>query len=196
MLEKIFGSKARVKILKFFLFNNEKRSYIREIARNLDLQVNSARRELKNLEDLGLLVTSSETDKEGKKVKKQEKYYIVNKDFVLFEELRSLIIKAQVLHQKEFEEDLKKSGNLKLVVLTGMFVDSPKSKIDLLVVGQINRKKLKETISSLEKNLGREINYTFMSVREFQYRREITDVFLYDILENKKIIIVNELDVT
>jgi predicted nucleotidyltransferase len=107
-----------------------------------------------------------------------------------------LIIKAQVLHQKEFEEDLKKSGNLKLVVLTGMFVESPQSKIDLLVVGQINRKRLKETISSLEKNLGREINYTFMSVREFQYRREITDIFLYDILENKKIIIVNELDIT
>ncbi|MCD4694137.1 winged helix-turn-helix domain-containing protein [bacterium] len=196
MLEKIFGSKARVKILKFFLFNAEKRSYIREIARNLDLQVNSARRELKNLEDLGLLITSSEIDKEGKKVKKQEKYYVVNKKFVLFEELRSLIIKAQVLHQKEFEEDLKNSGNLKLVVLTGMFVESPQSKIDLLVVGQINRKKLKETISSLEKNLGREINYTFMSVREFKYRREITDVFLYDILENKKIIVVNELDVT
>ncbi|SRR6056297_2109549 len=197
MLERLFGSRARAKILKFFLFNTENRYYIRQVARHLELQVNSARRELNNLKDLGLLISGEEKKEAGKKKnKEQEKYFQVNKNFVLFEELRALIVKAQILYQKDFVTDLKKTGYIKLVVLTGLFVNNPHSPIDLLIVGRINKANLKKIIASLEKNLGREVNYTFMNNSEFKYRREITDVFLYNILENKKIVVLDELGVT
>lgn len=55
MLEKLFGSKARARLLKHFLLNSDQEFYIRQLARDLDLQVNSVRRELNNLEDFGLL---------------------------------------------------------------------------------------------------------------------------------------------
>lgn len=197
MLERLFGSRARAKILKLFLFNPESRYYIREVARNLNLQVNSARRELNNLQDFGLLVSGSEKKEVGgKKTKEQEKYFKVNKNFVLFEELRALIVKAQILYQKDFVKDLNRLGQVKLVVLTGLFVNNSFAPIDLLIVGRISKSNLARVISSLEKNLGREVNYTFMNTSEFKYRREITDVFLYNILENRKIVVVDELGVT
>lgn len=210
MLGQLFGSNARVKILKIFLFNPEEKYYIRELARKLKLQVNSVRRELDNLEKFGILIsganfnvdsvyTESLDGKEvaaGKQVKedKQEKkYYKANADFVLFEEIKSLIIKAQILYGQDFISKLKRAGNVRLLVLAGKFVNDHSAPIDLLIVGRFNKIKLVKLIKELEKELGREMNYTLMDTNEFRYRRDITDVFLYGILEGKNIVAVDEI---
>lgn len=218
MLGKLFGSNARVKILKLFLINPEKKFYVRELARDLKLQLNSVRRELENLEKFGLLMTVAADDKEKeddilvidvieaknkktakskiktKAIGQEKKYFKVNPEFVLFEELKSLILKAQVLYEEDFVKKVQKTGNTKVMVLSGFFVNDPEATVDLFLVGRFNRPKLVKLIEDLEEEMGREINYTIMEAREFKYRRDITDVFLYDILERRKIIVVNELD--
>lgn len=197
MLTRLFGSRARVKILKLFLFNPDQRFYIRQVARNLDLQVNSARRELDNLEGFGLLATGNKDGSQEKETKKrtQEKYYYVNKDFVLFGELRSLIAKAQVLYKKDFVENIKKIGSPQLVILSGLFVNNDKSPVDLLIVGKVEKKKVKKVIEKLEKELGAELNFTILSSSEFKYRRDITDVFLYNILETRNIVVLDKMGI-
>ncbi len=218
MLDKLFGSKARVKILKLFLLNPGKKYYIRQLSRDLKLQLNSVRRELSNLEQFGLLIsaTSCEEDKSGdegeelkklisgklvekKPVKKsasskqEKKYFQANTDFTLFEEIRALFIKAQVLYEKDFIIKLQKIGKPKLLILTGFFVGNENSKADILVVGQINKDKFARLIKDLEKELGRELNYTLMSTSEFKVRRDMTDVFLYQILESNKTVVIDEI---
>jgi len=221
MLGHLFGSKSRVKILKLFLLHPGEKYYIRQIARDLDLQLNSVRRELENLEDFGLLVSGSAMDKEdkepelaeilietaqknkGKKVSKEKeelmksekKYYQADKNFVLYREIRDLIVKAQILYEKDFVEKLAQIGKTKLLVFTGFFVNMDNAPVDMLIVGKFNKPKLFKMISDLEKDLGKEINFTLMDTQEFIYRRDITDVFLYGILEKKKIIVINELDI-
>ena len=44
--------------------------------------------------------------------------------------------------------------------------------------------------------MGRPINYTLMDMKEFKYRKDITDIFLYSILEGSKIIVVDEIGVS
>lgn len=224
MLSNLFGSKARAKILKIFLLNPEEKYYIRQLSRDLKLQVNSVRRELENLEKFGILISGAVIKRgegnagsraqDGKlssskmtgrisviknikniSEKHEKKYFKANANFILFKEVKSLIIKAQVLYGEDFFNKLKKAGNIKLLVLTGKFVDEPLSPVDLLIVGRANRTKLSRLIRELEKELGREVNFTLMSLREFKYRRDITDVFLYSILEGKKIIAVDEIGV-
>ncbi|OGF27598.1 hypothetical protein A2303_02935 [Candidatus Falkowbacteria bacterium RIFOXYB2_FULL_47_14] len=214
MLGKLFGSKARVKILKLFLLNPGKKYYIREMARDLKLQPNSVRRELENLEKFGLLTSavaegeikdedngeaSQNNKKTGRKTdepsKTDKKYFRVNADFVLFEEIKALIMKAQILYEKDFIEKLQKTGYLKLLILTGFFVNLPGVPVDLFIVGRLHRPGLLKVIKEMEGELGREINYTIMDTKEFRYRRDITDVFLYSILEAKKIVVIDELDV-
>lgn len=219
-LGKLFGSNARVKILKLFLINPDNKYYIRQLARQLKLQVNSVRRELENLEELGVLISGSvieerEEDHSGRGDEKtmssnmtgrfsiseapsekgEKKYYKANIDFILFEEIKSLIIKAQVLYGEDFFNNLKKVGNVRLLILTGKFVNDLSSPVDLLIVGRVNKIKLLKLIKDLEKELGREINFTLMDMREFKYRRDITDVFLYSILEGKKIVAVDEIGI-
>lgn len=215
MLGQLFGSNARVKILKLFLFNPEERYYIRELSRRLKLQVNSVRRELDNLEKFGILISGANVNtknedetkinskpKKGKIAsvkaaadKQEKKYYKANAEFVLFEEIKSLIIKAQILYGQDFIEKLRKAGSIKLLVLTGKFVNEIDVPIDLLIVGRFNKIKLKKLIKDLENELGREINYTLMDTKDFKYRRDITDIFLYSILEGKNIIAVDEIGV-
>ena len=201
MLIKLFGSNARAKILKIFLFQPDNKYYIRQLARDLNLQVNSVRRELDNLESFGLLTSEmgEGNNKDGGEIKKntkEKKYYKVDKDFPLFEDIKSLIVKSQILHKDEFVRKLKKVGNPKLLILTGIFVNKLDSMIDVLVVGKVNKESLKKIIVEMEKDVGREINFSLMNSAEFKYRREITDIFLYDILEGKNIIVIDEIGIT
>jgi hypothetical protein len=215
MLGRLLGSNSRVKILKLFLLHPEKYYYIRQIARDLKLQLNSVQRELENLEKFGILTSQFDVIKEvteemevektdvngnksGKKlaeVKQEKRYFKADKDFVLYEEIRSLIIKAQILYEKDFAVKIEKTGQPKLIILTGIFVNNPNSIIDVFVVGKFDRPKLLRVIKELEEELGREINFTVMDTKEFKYRRDITDVFLYTILEGKKFVVVDELGI-
>jgi DNA-binding transcriptional regulator YhcF (GntR family) len=227
MLNKLFGSNARVKILKLFLSNPEKKFYIRQIARDIELQLNSVRRELENLERFGLLCTVNPSEEEVRAAenyyehiatkgdllaseekkslvkknikpkktdlkKSEKKYFQANKDFILFEEIKSLITKARILYERDFIDKLNDVGSLKLVILTGYFVGVEGRPVDLLIAGRLNKPKVLGIIKELETELGRELNYTLMDSKELEYRQDITDVFLYDIFEGKKIIIVNE----
>lgn len=194
MLNKFFGSNTRVQILKLFLLHPDQKYYLRQLARDLKLQINSVNRELKNLEKFGLLMRSSNNnDQNGNSKQKniKRKYYKVNQEFVLFEEIKILIIKAQILYEKNFIDKLKKTGKFKFLALTGFFVNNQDSLTDLLIVGKTNKKKLLKVIKNLEKELNKNINFTLMDVNEFKYRKDITDVFLYNILEEKKIVILD-----
>ena len=218
MLGKIFGSNSRVKIMKYFLLNPEKSAYIRQLARDLNLQLNSVRRELENLEKFGLLVSGSgaemvdnkgvtgienssdpanikktKVDKSEMSAKFEKKFFRVNKDFVLFEEIKSLIIKAQVLYERDFVDKIKKTGKIRLLILSGFFVNNQNSPVDILIVGHLNKDKFVKMISDLEIELSREINYTILEPKEFRYRMDMTDKFLINIIEAKKLVIVNDI---
>lgn len=207
MLEKLFGSKSRVKILKLFLLNPAEKFYIRQLSRDLKLQLNSVRRELENLEKFGILTSDMKDEAETKDEKKEadgqtlprqgsggqeKKYFRANSNFVLFDEIKTLIVKAQILYEKDFVRKLHSIGKVKLLILTGLFVNNPSSLIDILIVGKINKVKLVKLIRELEVELGKEINFTVFDSQEFKYRRDITDIFLYGILDGRKLVVIDE----
>ena len=147
MLEKLFGSKARARLLKHFLLNSDQEFYIRQLARDLDLQVNSVRRELNNLEDFGLLSstgndsTKNDDLSNDSKVSglQERKYYRVRTDFILYSEIKSLIIKSQILAGESFIEKLKTVGEPQFILLSGLFVNNPSSPTDVLIVAKIKK---------------------------------------------------------
>lgn len=194
MLTKLFGSQARVKLLKIFVLNQDEKFYLRQLARDLKMQVNSIRRELENLQSFGLLSCDEEDSESEEKdrSKTEKKYYHVNQDFVLFSELKALIVKSQILSNNAFVEKIKLSCSPKVFILSGSLVSNPKSQTDILLVGRFNRDKLIPLINELEEDLGRELNYTIMDYREYSYRVDIADFFIYNIIHGKKIVVVDE----
>ena len=97
------------------------------------------------------------------------------------------------MNRKNLIEKIIQSGNISYLVLTGFFVNSVDSPTDILIVGKINKKIVNKIVSKLEKELNRNINYTIISKTEFFYRKDITDKFLYNILEGKKIVMIDKL---
>jgi len=225
MLDKLFGTKLRVKLLKLFVLHPNEKFSIKDITNRLGLPAVSTRKELDNLHEFGLLQSGVETDfkesdniaeilitdtgkekisgdfknkklvKDKNNDKQDGDYFRVDSEFVLFEEIKALIIKSQVLHERDFVGKIKNVGKIKLFILTGFFANQSNAIVDILIVGHINKPKFIQIINDLEKELGREVNFTVMNTSEFKYRKDMTDVFLYNILEGNNITIIDELTI-
>lgn len=173
MLKQLFTSNTRVKLLKLFLLNPDEEYFIRELTRKLEEQINSVRRELDNLKKIGLLKTRS---------KNRKKYYIVNKNFVVFHELRNIFLKA--LSEKDsLVSGISELGEVELIMLSGMFIEKEDTPVDLLIVGKIDREKLETWLGS-ELETAQPVRFSLMSKEEYLYRKKCNDKFLHDILED------------
>ncbi len=184
MLEQLFGSRTRVKLLRIFLTNTDNNYFVRELTRKIKERINSVRRELDNLEDMGLIISHQEG---------QKKYYRVNTNFTLYHELKSLIVKSQLTMEHSLASNIKNIGQISYLALTGIFTNVQDVQTDILVVGKVNRVKLKRLVNKFHKDFDKEIRYTVMTKKEFEYRNSLTDKFLYSILEQPKIVVTDKI---
>jgi hypothetical protein len=116
-----------------------------------------------------------------------------NKNFIIFPEIKALLIKAQILSSQKFIDGLKKIANPKFLALTGIFTSDTDAKTDMIIIGPLKRAPFLKLISNLEKDLGRELNFTIMDEAEFIYRQEVMDIFIYNVLSGKNIILIDNL---
>jgi hypothetical protein len=185
MVEQLFGSKTRVKLLQLFYGNPNRSFYVREITRKIDEQINSVRRELANLLSIGIITSENTNNK---------LYYEVNQKYEHYKPLSQIFsgTSKQSSSDEGGEEDgLKSLGNVELAVLTGQFTRDDRSGIDLLLVGDLNQTQVGKYVANLEKKEGKEIRYATMPVNEFVYRRNLNDRFLVTVLESKKQILAD-----
>jgi len=196
-IEQLFGSKTRARLLSLFLDNPEQSFFVRELTRKISAQLNSVRRELQNLIELGLVVENQSSPAgRAKALSERKKFYTANTNFLLFHDLRNLFRKIQILLKQNLVQEITNRGDVDLLIFTGRFVDNPNVQTDILIVGNIDQKTLQKVVSEFEAELGYEINYTLMPREEFNYRRQITDRFLFAILEGEKVVMVDKLQVT
>jgi len=192
-LEHLFGSKTRARLLGVFLNHPETAFFVRELTRKIDAQLNSVRREIENLLDLGILREEEIKDVKGKKTADNKKFFIANTESVLFEDLRGLMQKSKILLNKNLVQEIDQKGEIDYVVLTGKFVRDSDVPVDLLIVGSIGQKPLQEIVSRFEQELGDEVNFTLMPKEEFLYRKQISDRFLFSVLEAQKVVMIDRL---
>ena len=183
MLEHILSSVARTKILKFFCVHAQEKFFVRELARRLNLQLNSIRRELANLEKFGFLKSE---EKAGKK------YYYTNLEFSLFNEIKNLVFKSLALEEMDIAGKMSKVPGLKLLLFTGVLTESP-AVTDVLIVGKVNKSKFDKYLKKIAEGLPEDLRYTFLPLKEYLYRLDITDKFIYDVWANPYVIVVDKI---
>ena len=185
MLEKIFSSKTRVKILTLFSFNPGKKYYVREITRILNQNINSVRRELINLEDIKLLISEEEGNL---------RYYRMNEKFPIYEEITKIFLKTQGV-SKILKKRLSKYSNIDAVFIYGSFASgkaSFSSDIDIFVIGNINENLLLEEMNGLETEVSREINPVLYTKKELYNSIKEKKPFIENVLEEPKLFIIND----
>lgn len=190
VFEHLFGSKTRVKLLSLFLNNPDRAYYVREITRKIDEQINSVRRELSNLLSIGIIRSDSSNNR---------LYYEVNQKYEYYTELHRIFtdlpIKNKTMGETKEEDQIAKklrsTGTVQLAFLTGSFVRDPHIGIDLLVMGDVNRSKVAKVVGEMEKEVGRELNYAIFSPEDYDYRINLNDRFLADVMDAKKIVVID-----
>ncbi|MDP2693061.1 MAG: hypothetical protein Q8O88_05480 [bacterium] len=194
MLEHIFGSKTRLKLLKIFFRNPDTSFFVRELTRLLDVQINAIRRELDLLIKSSIIKEMKNESFESKGGKSLRKYYALNKESILYSEMHALLVKAQALGEMKFtDEIIARAGTVKLLVLGGQFTGAKSVRTDLLIAGTIKEKTVSRLISKYEKEFGFEIRYTIFTEKEFADRRHVMDKFLFSIFEAPHVKVVNKL---
>ena len=197
MIEQLFGSKTRVKLLQLFYSNPNRAFYVREITRKIDEQINSVRRELANLLSIGIIASDTTNNR---------LYYEVNQDYEFYEPLKTIFgngasaaqdegteVKVVAPTASSVERDkIKSLGNVELALYTGQFTRDETSGIDALIVGDINQHALQKFMSELEAQEGKEVRYTVMPSQEFNYRRQIKDRFITTVLSSKKQVLIDK----
>lgn len=185
VLDFIFGSRIKARLLRFFLMNTDKEYDIQEISRKNMFKNSQVRSVLNEFKKNKFVL---ERKKGGKKT------YLINQRFPFFVELRSLFIKSNVYPECSSLSKIKGIGDVKLALISGIFLNYPKSKADIvLVVNNLSRSKLNNLMNNLEAEVGREISYVLMNSEEFKYRMDMLDRFLLDFLEGPHDEIVNKI---
>ena len=189
MIDALFGSKTRVQLLKLFLNNPGRAFYVREITRDIGEQINSVRRELANLVNIGIIRNDTVDNK---------LYYEVDVAFKHYEPL-----KAMFSNEESVASDTKVTvstwakrfsvvGNVKVLVFAGKLVHGSNSEVDLLIVGDdMSTIKLKNAIKALEKENGTSLTYVQFSFDDFYYRVSVRDRFISSVINSKHQLIID-----
>ena len=192
----LFGSKTRVKLLNLFFNSPDQKFYVREISRTIDEQVNSVRRELTNLESVGVVKNSTEDRKIYYQANQRFKYYLPLR--VIFAGVKigdGISVDKKTSDIDKWQSELSDIQNeVELLVLFGVLADDPKSNIDMLLVGDNYEHKLSEWASNIENKEGRELNYMILSMEDFYYRYTTQDTFIKGLFESSHKVIFDKED--
>lgn len=198
-LDQLFESQAKVKLLRFFFRNVEGLFQPKEIFKRLRSNTTLLRQEMKKMEKIGLLKQkrawlSFEKKRGGIRKEKRLVYYL-NPGFDFFSELRDLILKTAVASKSDLVNKARKTGNIKLLALTGVFTGDDTVRADLLIVGdKINHRKLNNFIKDLEAEVGKELNCAVLTTKEFDYRYDMYDRFVRDLLDGESEILIKRIN--
>jgi len=197
MLNKLFGSEQKIKILSFFFSVSNSGFLSREIAKNLEIKGPSVKRDLSFLLEVGIIKSEEynpetnkanggkEESKGNKKNSKIEEKYFLNTDHFIYPELKALFEKFKFLANQEVFDEIIEQCKPKVFIVAGRFVNDFQAPVDLLIVGSVNKKTLLKLITKLENIINQEINYTIFTEDEYYYRQTISDIFLHHVMERK-----------
>ncbi len=194
MIDALFGSKTRVKLLNLFLNNPGQSFFVREITRKIDEQINSVRRELSNMLEVGIITSDSADNKLFYQVNQRHEHYPALRA-IFSDSPIELRLPAENTNSVEFEEYtsiFNDIAGIRIVVLSGIFVKETNGAIDILAIGNVTNSKVKSAIKEIESREGREINYSVLSYDEFYYRLSVRDKFLSEILSGKHRVIIDK----
>ena len=187
-LDKLFGSRIRVKLLKFLFRNYPGNFSAQELSKRIQEPSEGIKRELKALSELGLINKNRKVD------------YFLDSEFEFFNELKGLILKSSPAEKDKMVKKILGLGKVKLAVTSGIFLaenagsDFYDTVADLFIVGDdISKNKLRTFLTALEAEVGKEIKFTLMDKDEFQYRHGMFDRFIRVLLEGSHEKIINKL---
>ena len=187
MLERLFTSKSRVKILELLLLNPTEEFHLREISRRIQVSAPYVKREMTNLISLGLVLKRSQGNLT---------LFKFNKGSPIAEELKRIFLKTESFG-RFIRDRIREIGEIRFALIYGSFAkgeEAETSDIDLLIVGDVNERRMLDITQKIEERVGREVNYIAWTENEFEKKARERIPLLEEIVNTPVIMIVGDLD--
>lgn len=193
----LFGSTARVKLLRFFLFNPSKEFLFDDISRRAKLVRRTARTEISALEKAGVIRQKTMyVEVEGKKKKMKAVGYTLNKDFQELQALQTFLFETAPIDGKNLLKHLRAAGVLDFVGISGVFVRDFEQRLDVMLsMKKFDQAKVEKAIRSLEAEVGIEIRFAAMSSEDLMYRVGMYDKLTRDFFDYNHQVLVDKIGV-
>ncbi|MFO0718709.1 MAG: hypothetical protein U0522_01620 [Candidatus Paceibacterota bacterium] len=203
ILEKVFGSGEKVRLMRLFMFNPNSVFDLNDIAERTDTNPRSIKKEIINLEKIELIKSKvfvrDIEKKRGKKkftIKKKSSGWTLNQKFQYLRPLQDFLVYMNPFRHNELIEKLRKIGNIKLLVISGVFIQEWESRVDLFLVGDnIKKGSLDNVIRGLESELGKELKYAALETGDFHYRLNMCDKLISDVLDFPHEKVINKIGI-
>lgn len=174
ILGRLLGNASRVKLLRLFLFNPKATYTLADASARAKVKTNDARSEFALYERVGVIKSRA-----GGKAKK----YMLDTSFSYLAAFQHLLLNLPV-RGNDIVKRLRNVGLVRLVILSGLFVDEYDGRVDLLiVVDKLNDARLRTVIRALEAEIGKELKYVALNSEEFKYRLGIYDKLVRDVID-------------
>ena len=188
-LQKLFGSQARLKILRLFLFNPRQTFTLPEAAARARVTEREARREIRLLESIRLIASVRRSSRT------KGAHYVLNDNFSQLENLQNLLLNVSEQGGKLYER-IRRTGTIKLIMLSGIFMGEWDGRLDVLIVGdRIKEPLLRARIRNFESEIGKELKFAILGSDEFLYRLSMNDHLLRDLLDYPHKIVFDRLNI-
>ncbi len=186
-LAKLFGSPARLKMLRLFVYNKDTSYSVAEIAERTKLTRSVVRKELVDLMGAGFV---------RKKGSATPALYQTNARFEYLGVLDTFIRETTNVRPEHMVKSLKRAGTMRLIALSGLFTGNVETRVDLIVVGDnLDERALGTVIRTFEAELGREIRYASFVTSDFKYRLGVYDRLLRDVFDYPHRLLVDKIGV-
>lgn len=185
MLEDLFISKVRIKMLGQFLLNPGEAYHVREIVRQIDEEINAVRRELSRMEKAGMVKSEWRANR---------RYYNFRKEYLFYSELLAMMNKVGGMGG-DIIKNKPKLGKIKFAFISVGFArgrEPRQNEVELLLVGNVVLPELAAIVKNEEAKRDREINYTVMTEDEYKFRVTKRDPFTLDVLERPRIMLIGD----
>ena len=153
LLAKLLGGQERVKIMRFFLHDDENCFSLHEVTERTKSKSNVVRKELTALTSIGFLEKKKNRSViySGKKdgSVKETIVFRLNKTFPHNQALKDLLFDFELFDKRDLANRFKIIGRVKLFIVSGVFINSPKARVDILIVGEAIKRPKAEKILEL-----------------------------------------------
>lgn len=176
IFSQLFESRVRARLIKFFMLNDKHEYSHQDVVQKNKISSVQIAKELHRFEKMKMIFV---------RTKKGKRFFQTNTGFIFYPELKNLVVKSNTMPECRSLSQIKNLGRVKLALISGVFLNYPKGRADLLVVAdEVSRAKLKHLLENLEAEVGKEINYSLMGSDEFKYRTDMLDKFIMEFLES------------
>jgi hypothetical protein len=199
----LFGGKDRLKIIRLFVGNPHTAFDVSAIAHKTEESTKTVKKNLEVLKSISLIVPQKFTTEVQKKVRGKVMVskikvagFVLNKSFEYLNHLSEFLVKTTSIGNAEIEKRLRSAGKIKLILVAGIFIQDPESRVDIFIVGTgLKKKTIERAIKGFEAELGRELRYSAFEATDFKYRLDMYDKLVRDVIDYPHRVVLDKIGI-